>query len=563
MLPSLFSESAVKLPEEQDRRSPSSEADDTTDDSVSGDPIQREGLPEKLQTLKLDTGSSTSGIVTSGADDNASVPSPEGPSADPNYNKNFLERYRHENKWLELKDKPIPSTESERGEWADEWCKAYQEGIRLGIPRFVNDGSRMAILDLMAALKIQNSEYFEISSFNRYTISVEKNDISADLDFEKLIGAVTRLWPEFKDPRSKETKRIEEVRLFHDWNDLKASDIPFTRRGLEAWLDRWITIYHRAVDINMQYFIKNDSTNAKYDFISCFRGRSEWASFFDSCFPIVLSGSPQLSFVDVVGKCQFHWMLEEKLREHCVCGLSNHLTWKECYYVNELLRPEGWFPRAKFMARVEEEARNDPKLRKFIRNHRVKKLPSPPNQEEPKQEEKPKEQEDEEEESQQPIHVLFPILADQALEENEKTKTSFFLLNNTPVHICNDRSRFTVFKQRDPTLPQNKIYSLDSFSPALGIHGVGQVVIKARAPNGEEKAVRFRLMNVQYCPQAPCNAVSIPRLKTKGIYFDGRTNMLCVDREGKWVDIAQVDFRHKRFMLEDNTSIKQRFEVCM
>lgn len=90
MLPSLFSESAVKLPNEQDRRSPSSEADDTTDGSVS-DPIQREGLPEKLQTLKLDTGSSTSGIVTSGADDNGSVPSPEGPSADPNYNKNFLE----------------------------------------------------------------------------------------------------------------------------------------------------------------------------------------------------------------------------------------------------------------------------------------------------------------------------------------------------------------------------------------------------------------------------------------------------------------------------------------
>lgn len=321
--------------------------------------------------------------------------------------------------------------------------------------------------------------------------------------------------------------------------------------------------------MNIPYFINDYSDNAKRDFTDRFATIPEWESFFDICFFDLHKKAPKSAFVDILALFEHEWMRKKKAEEEnkkCVCGLSNHQKWSECYYLNGLIRPEGWIPKSKPLARIEAAAQNDPKLKKFIRNHRREKLPpSPPKQEEeePKPaEKKPKEEEEDEEESQEPIQVLFPIVPSWEMEEYEKIKTSFFFLHSSPVHICNDRGRFTTFKQRDPTLAQNKIHCLDPFNTTLDIHGVGEVIIKATAPDGREKAVTFRLKNVKYCPKASCNVVSGESLRSKGIYHDGRTNMLCVSKDGEDVAAAKMEFRHNRFMVEYNV-IEQTYEVCM
>lgn len=567
-MPSLFRESAVTPPMEQDRRSPSSEGNDT-DGFVSINSMHRGKLSEWLSESHLDIWSSISGTAISGEDDIGSVPSqeeaplPEIQPIDLDHN-NFLERYRHENKWFELKNKPIPSTRPELDEWVEEWANAYDEGFRLEIPRFFSDGSRMAILDLMAAFKLQDAETYENSFLKEYTVSVEESDILEEFSWDHILGRITEFWPEVKknarldgekndkadsDVRIKQATHIEQNQIYFHWIALKDSDIPSTKRDLKAWLDRWTTIYHRAVDVNFPYFIEDESINPKTDFIRCSDrdDKPEWVSFFNTCWWDLYSDPPKYSFDAMLARFQREWLqkkeakAEEKLK--CICGLKNHQKWSECYYLNELIRPEGWIPKSKSMARIDEQAQNDKKLKKFIQNHRKKKLPPPP----PKQEEPKKEEE--EEEDQGPFHALFPIFKEQDRADHEKFKTTFFLPNNTPVHICNDRSRFTTFKQRDPTLPQNKIHCMDIFNTTLGIHGVGEVILKATAPDGTENARTLMLGDVKYCPKAPCNAVSTSRLITKGVLFDGRTDMLCVMKDGEQMDVAKVEFLYNRAIL--------------
>jgi hypothetical protein len=562
MMPSLFRESAVTPPMEQDRRSPSSEGNDT-------DGLQDGGLPERLRELYLDVGSFTSGTAVSGEDDDGSISSQEAPlpktqPIDPNHN-NFLERYRHENKWFELKNKPIPSTRPELDEWVEEWANAYDEGFRLEIPRFFSDGSRMAILDLMAAFKLQDAETYEISFLKEYTVSVEESDVSEEFGFDHILGRITKFWPEVKknakvdgekndraksDVLAKRATRLERRKIYYDWIALKDSDIPSTRRDLKTWLDRWRRIYYRAVDVNFPYFIYHESLNPKADFVHCFDNKPEWVSFRDICSYGLYSNHPKDSFDAILARFQYEWLQRQEAEEEklkCVCGLKNHQKWSECYYLNELIRPEGWIPKSMFMTQIDEKAQNDKKLKKFIQNHKKKQLPPPP----PKQEE-PKKDEDEEqqEENQGPIRVGFPDFKGTAMENNEKMKTSFFVLNNTPYHICNDRKRFTNFKQRDPTLLQNTIHCTDPVGTIIGIHGVGEVKIQVTAPDGKEEGYSLRLLNVKYCPLAPCNAVSTQRFNTRRLYLDKEKLVLyCIKKDNERKDFAKLD-RFHRIILE-------------
>jgi hypothetical protein len=665
-------------------------------------------------------------------------------------NSNFLERYQRENKWLELKTKPIPTTEPDLSEWADEWLNTYREGIRLRIPRFVNDASRMAILDFLAMFKLQNTKTYLLWFINAYTANIEQSEISEQFNFQKILEMFTKFWsdeleyvrkqeeknktslstsfdddvnstlpsqfdrlsvtsreerqakslkiyrtgcdwyntifrdipssrhdlgkwltklriiycravllemaefidkdsrdaeygflyrisheagyesiyadcwtdvkdnrdlPSFfaildrfelewqrlKDAENQDERKLSDINdvcstpssktnkkpvstkqkkkkkdnsmeinwIEHQWTVLRFSDIPSTRHELDEWLGRWKRVFDRAVELKIPHFTNDNSKKAIYDFYEPFDWEPGWLAFHDSCWLNVERASQAIPFDAVLARFKREWERKKeatekkeeeeearKEQEICVCGMTRHTKWKECFYLNETIRPADWKPRKKVMARIGEQAQNDKKLKNFIRNHRKKQLPPPP----PKQE-GPKEEE-EQDDSQEPIHVLFPIHTELDLQDNVKTKTSFFLLSNTPVHICNDRSRFTTFKQCDPTLPQNKIHSMDKLDTALGIHGVGEVIVKGTAPDGREKAVTFRLGNVKYCPQAPCNAVSIARFKTKGIHFHARTDMLYVIKDGERMDAAKVEFRHNRFMLEYNP-VEPMYDVCM
>lgn len=575
MLPSLFSESAVTLPMDQDSRSPSSEGKDT-DSFASLNPKADAGLSEKLREMHLDTGSSTSasGTATNGENDNGSIPSQEGASIVPD-GSNFLERYRHENKWFALKNKPIPSTRPEIDEWADEWLESYHEGIQLEIPRFINDGSRMAILDFLAAVELQDAETFGESFLKECRVKVEQSEMSKKFKFDFILHATMVTWPETKevlriskadgldgtddataaDPKEQEEKKkynAVDMYLFRrDWYGLLFGNIPTKKSVMDSWIEQWRLMYQRGVGLNIPAFIDNDAEEAKYAFIYRVQYEPGYSDFFEECLYDLLSGPffKATSFIGILCRFETTWnrrrktaekaAAEEEEKRRCVCGLKNHQKWTECYYLNERIRPEGWIPWSKYMARIDELAQTDKKLRKFIQNHKLKPLYL---------------KEIKEQHDPNVLHVSFPnILADLGeIETFSQYRDSFLLLHDTLYHICNDRDRFMDFTFLDPSRPENVLNYCGPQLNTMAVHGVGTVKIRITTPEGKSKGRSLIVHDVKYCPDAPCSGLSAQRAMQSGMYWDRPTDTLYVQEDGERKNFAKVVKRDNYPVLEYN-----------
>lgn len=177
----------------QNRHSPFSLKEEDSDNSV---PINFPGfraqLPGRSRWIYPDTRSSTSRTESDGDDDDESIhaleaPLPEIQSSDPDNSGPLetLEIMIHEQDWLFLKTRPLPTTKDGLNDWTDEWLDAYWEGLRLGITRCVKEGGRLASIDFLTAIRDRDATYDGFCSL--YIPLLERGEKLDELRFETIV----------------------------------------------------------------------------------------------------------------------------------------------------------------------------------------------------------------------------------------------------------------------------------------------------------------------------------------------------------------------------------------
>ncbi|KAJ5644256.1 uncharacterized protein N7484_006763 [Penicillium longicatenatum] len=182
-------------------------------------------------------------------------------------------------------------------------------------------------------------------------------------------------------------------------------------------------------------------------------------------------------------------------RQRCPCGGRGHPAIK-CWTLNEAIRPVGWEPYQARLDAVSEAFDKEPAWKTWI---------------EAKIGENSSSESSTEKTANHTTHQVAYATALSIYEDHHQTQ--WILDSGASVHVCNDRSMFTEYRDSISSLKTG-----DSKTPTIGI---GTVVMDGVNPV-TRMTCKVTLSECQYAPTFPCNLVSLGRLEKKGSWWDMR-----------------------------------------
>jgi hypothetical protein len=235
-------------------------------------------------------------------------------------------------------------------------------------------------------------------------------------------------------------------------------------------------------------------------------------------------------------------------RQRCVDGYGKH-TPEQCHYLNKDLRPEGWkmsLGRAKL---VIKGLKKNKELRDRYKDA-YKEIESFLKEKEQKKDGK----QQEEKTSEQPKEVIGSAsvgTASFATQDGSFSASNYPLVNSfildcgSPIHICNDFSRFD----------QNTFQKPDRVDPVLTgdscsyVEGYGEVQVNVNTPAGRQL---FQLKNVAYIPGFHTNVISHRKLRQAGYRWDDLN--LRIQRANTSETAFSVEEIHDQYVVEHNSA---------
>lgn len=207
---------------------------------------------------------------------------------------------------------------------------------------------------------------------------------------------------------------------------------------------------------------------------------------------------------------------------------------EKCYYLVDSIRPQGWILKDSGEKKFAKQRKNPEMLAKFNAIRKKAGLPewtaegasanvvaSIPTQSI----------------SEGVFSAVVSTTTSQPLT-SQNLKNTFILDSGATTHVCNDRSRFTGFRQAMEWIRHG-----DS---GTWISGYGDVDIQMISPDGKGFK-RITLGNSAYCPDFLVNIASFPRFFDRQLFWDTERGMLY--RHGK--DLARVEKQGNLFILEN------------
>jgi len=272
-----------------------------------------------------------------------------------------------------------------------------------------------------------------------------------------------------------------------------------------------------------------------------------------------------------------------RINKPCLCG-RNH-AWRNCYYLNELIRPSYWVPNPAIKSEINEKIKNLLKIRQTleqiksdfklkaklnpnstrnsIQNQNNLKSTNPPNKATFmasrhgfSTEVKP---------SLLPLLSLSPlplpslspslspsILFNKAsfMDSNHgystsmniyPLKKSFILDSGATIHVCNDKDRFIKW------WPANGD-TLKTGDSEVIIEAYGIVIAYAKSVSPEEGFCILTLEDVAYVPTFHTNLVSFDKAIEKGIHWDTKKGILLKNDQ----PLCQVNRKFNQWVIEYN-----------
>lgn len=146
----------------------------------------------------------------------------------------------------------------------------------------------------------------------------------------------------------------------------------------QAWLTRIEALYNECVNANVPEVLNTDAL--LYDFLTAIR-IAGYENFFQAWFQQIFVNNQDIDFYRLVHHFREAQRVEvtqsqasgvafaatlngqptgQYPRNPCVCG-GNH-AYKRCYYLNPVVRPADWLPRAETIAKINDLLKNDPAL---------------------------------------------------------------------------------------------------------------------------------------------------------------------------------------------------------
>lgn len=127
-------------------------------------------------------------------------------------------------------------------------------------------------------------------------------------------------------------------------------------------------------------------------------------------------------------------------------------------------------------------------------------------------------------------------------------KASVILDSGATLHIFNDIRRFTNYQEAPPG---DLVWAGDS---DIAIGGYGTVKIKVNMTKKGRKGL-MKLYDVAYCPNINCNLVSLKKLRSMQLWWDGRPGHDVI-RNAVGYPVAYLEHHYDQYVLEyvDNTN---------
>ncbi|PHH87413.1 hypothetical protein CDD83_8905 [Cordyceps sp. RAO-2017] len=208
----------------------------------------------------------------------------------------------------------------------------------------------------------------------------------------------------------------------------------------------------------------------------------------------------------------------------CLCGHRHFYL--ECYYLSELVRPEGWSPDSKVQEEIDQRLKDRTvkgKVERSIRNLRgtaFAGLRAKVEKNQGEKEQQPEQSPNSQIKSALSTTPVYPL------------RDSFIMDSGSDFHICNNSARFKEGTYKSCDEPE-AAFSADTL---LEIRGYGDVLVRI---GGSDK---FRLQNVAHIPTFHTNVASLDLfLKKKGYNWNPAAG--AVSQDGKTIFRTQRRFR--------------------
>ena len=340
------------------------------------------------------------------------------------------------------------------------------------------------------------------------------------------------------------TDRARGIELIDKWKQaLKAGD----KSDQEHWLANLERVYGQCVDIDLPEvkghrplfdFLQAVST-VNPSFVGYWEGRlselqmeselqlptfSKLLNYFRNQERLTHAESAKASHGAFAASLQGQSLEDNQSNSalkprRCLCGELEEF--KDCPYINEKSRPEGWTGNAATQRSVDEKIQSNPRLTEVVKRIRddAKGKDSP----------------------------TTPILASclaavfhtgGSQPEIYALKKSFILDSGSTSHLCNDRERFHEFHPAS----KDVLYAGNTH---LDIQGYGKVMIRVKTNKGSGL---IELNNVAFVPDFHTSTVSYDVLISKGMFWNGEKQD--ISYHGK--HLCKVEKHHGQWTLEYN-----------
>jgi hypothetical protein len=348
--------------------------------------------------------------------------------------------------------------------------------------------------------------------------------------------------------------------------------------GIEEWLRNWESVYSQCKKLNIPDVQKS---RAVKDFIRAVKPLSEefsnyWINRLDEMasndkpdlYNIVdrfrrqqrdaeslLPSESKISFATFKGKgnddqLQDSKEPEEHKENQKTCQLCDgYHDSSRCFYIRDKdKRPRFWKPNPETDQRIRERLEKDPKFRNIvekIKRTSAKQQPRSRN---------PKETDDNNvtfatslQEIQQELTRLSTYSTSASNKVSYSLKNSYLLDSASTIHVCNDRSRFSEYRDINNE-------SLLAGDTEVSFKGLGTIEVKAKSVVDERK-VSLELKDVIYAPTFHTNIVSYNRAMNKGIYWNSEPDKQFLYHLHSKVPICKVFPKNDQWLLEYNPII--------
>ena len=338
------------------------------------------------------------------------------------------------------------------------------------------------------------------------------------------------------------TDEARELELAKQYKALKK---PPRAQNLDNWLQQWEKTYSQCVELKLP---EVDKDRPLYDFLNTISSVSpEFTGYWIHDLQAKRkSGQKSVTFFELIEYFRESHRLsmaqkgrassgaftatfqgqpaddttEEKKLSPCLCGIEHR--YKDCPYLNELVRPKDWKPDLNLQKQIDEKLQKSLRLRTSVERMQKRQGKSMDN---PTQ-------------SSTPASFTVSIHTISAISDYQ-LRDSFILDSGADTHICNNRQHFQTFR---PAGSEEYLYAGNTI---ISIEGFGSVSITVQTPKGSQE---ITLLETAFVPSFHTNIASLNRFIEKDVHWDMKEKKLVY----KNLTVCSVEYHHRQWTLEYN-----------